>query len=185
MGLSTAYPRKMTSQLGTGHRIYPYALRNLTITQPNHAWATDICSIPMAKGFVYLVAIIDWASRRVLAWRLSNTLDSQFCIEALEEALAQYGPPEILNTDQGAQFTSDACTTILKEAGVVISIDGKGRWVDNIVVERLWRSVKYEEVYLKAYDSPREAANQLEPYFECYNSKRRHQALKRQTPDAV
>lgn len=185
MDLSTMYPRKKTSHPGTGHRIYPYALRNVTITQPNQVWATDICYIPMAKGFLYLVAIMDWASRRVLAWRLSNTLDSQFCVEALEEALAAYGPPKIFNTDQGAQFTSEAFTSVLKQAGVVISMDGKGRWVDNVFVERLWRSVKYEEVYLKAYESPQEALTQLTQYFQFYNIERRHQALDRQTPDTV
>ena len=179
------YPRKKTSHPGTGHRIYPYALRNVTITQPNQVWATDICYIPMAKGFLYLVAIMDWASRRVLAWRLSNTLNSQFCVEALEEALATYGPPKIFNTDQGAQFTSEAFTSVLKQAGVVISMDGKGRWVDNVFVERLWRSVKYEEVYLKAYESPQEALTQLNQYFQFYNIERRHQALDRQTPDTV
>ena len=185
MGLRAVYPRKKLSQPGAGHRIYPYALRDVAITRPNQVWATDICYIPMAKGFVYLVAIMDWASRRVLAWRLSNTLDSQFCVEALEDALAQYGPPEIFNTDQGAQFTSEAFTTVLKEAGVIISMDGKGRWVDNVFVERLWRSVKYEEIYLKAYESPQEAGKQLEQYFHFYNTERRHQALERQTPDSV
>jgi putative transposase len=139
----------------------------------------------MAKGIVYLVAIMDWASRLVLAWRLSNTLDSQFCIEALEEALAQYGPPEIFNTDQEAQFTSQAFTHALKDGGVVISMDGKGWWVDNVLVERLWRSVKHEEVYLKAHDSTQEAHNQLTHYFHFYNAERLHQALNRYTPDAV
>jgi len=185
MGLWAIYPRKKLSQPGAGHRVYPYALRDVSITRPNQVWAADICYIPMAKGFVYLMAIMDWASRRVLAWRLSNTLDSHFCVEALEEALAQYGPPEIFNTDQGAQFTSDAFITVLKEAGVVISMDGKGRWVDNVFVERLWRSVKYEEVYLKAYDSPQEASRQLEQYFRFYNTERRHQSLNRCTPDAI
>lgn len=185
MGPRSIYTRPKTSQPGVGHRVYPYALREVAITRPNQVWAADICYLPMVKGFVYLVAIMDWASRRVLAWRLSNTLDRHFCVEALEEALAQYGPPEIFNTDQGAQFTSDAFTTVLKETGVVISMDGKGRWVDNVFVERLWRSVQYEEVYLKAYESPREAAIQLEQYFQFYNTERRHQALNRQTPDMV
>ena len=134
--------------------MYPYLLRGLSIERPNQVWATDICYIPMAHGFMYLVAIMDWYSRRVLAWRVSNTFDSDFCVEALEDALTRYGPPEIFNTDQGAQFTSKAFTTVLKAHAVAISMDGKGRWVDNVFVERLWRSVKYEDVYLHAYDTP-------------------------------
>ena len=154
MGLRALYPRPRTSQPGVGHTVYPYLLRGLSIERPNQVWATDICYIPMAHGFMYLVAIMDWYARRVLAWRVSNTFDSDFCVEALEDALTRYGPPEIFNTDQGAQFTSKAFTTVLKAHAVAISMDGKGRWVDNVFVERLWRSVKYEDVYLHAYDTP-------------------------------
>ena len=153
MGLEALYPRPRTSRAGKGHTVYPYLLRELTVERPNQVWATDICYLPMARGFLYLVAVMDWYSRKVLAWRLSNTLDSDFCVEAVEDALAHYGRPEIFNTDQGAQFTSAAFTSVLKGAGVAISMDGKGRWVDNVFVERLWRSVKYEEVYLHAYES--------------------------------
>ena len=154
MGLRALYPKPRTSQPGAGHTVYPYLLRGLSIERPNQVWATDICYIPMAHGFMYLVAIMDWYSRRVLAWRVSNTFDSDFCVEALEDALTRYGPPEIFNTDQGAQFTSQAFTTVLKTHAVAISMDGKGRWVDNVFVERLWRSVKYEDVYLHAYETP-------------------------------
>ena len=148
-------------------------------------WATDICYIPMAHGFMYLVAIMDWYSRRVLAWRVSNTFDSDFCVEALEDALTRYGPPEIFNTDQGAQFTSTAFTTVLKTHAVAISMDGKGRWVDNVFVERLWRSVKYEDVYLHAYDTPAALRAGLTGYFQFYNGRRRHSSLGRRTPDVV
>ena len=156
MDLRALYPRRRTSQPGKGHKIYPYLLRDLSIERANQAWATDICYIPMAKGFMYLVAIMDWHSRRVLSWRVSNTLDTDFCIEALEEALQRFGTPEIFNTDQGSQFTSEAFTGVLKDQGINISMDGKGRWVDNVFVERLWRSVKYEDVYLHAYETPTE-----------------------------
>ena len=179
------YPRRRTSQPGKGHKIYPYRLKGLRIDRPNQVWASDISYVPMAKGFMYLVAIIDWHSRKVLAWRLSNTLDSDFCIEALEEALATYGTPEIFNTDQGCQFTSEAFTGVLQQAGITISMDGKGRWVDNVFVERLWRSLKYEEVYLKAYESVAEAREGIGTYFRFYNAERRHQSLNRQTPDQV
>lgn len=185
MDLSALYPRRRTSQPGKGHKIYPYLLRDLSVERANQVWATDICYIPMAKGFMYLVAIMDWRSRRVLSWRVSNTLDTDFCIEALEEALQRFGAPEIFNTDQGSQFTSEAFRDVLKAHGVAISMDGKGRWVDNVFVERLWRSVKYEDVYLRAYETPAELRAGLGRYFEFYNSRRRHSALDRRTPDAV
>jgi putative transposase len=185
MDLRALYPRPRTSQPGKGHKIFPYLLRDLTIDRPNQVWATDISYIPMAKGFMYLVAIMDWHTRRVLSWRVSNTLDTDFCIEALEEALQRYGAPEIFNTDQGSQFTSEAFTGVLKDNGIEISMDGKGRWVDNVFVERLWRTVKYEDVYLRAYETPVELRTGLARYFEFYNSRRRHSALGRRTPDAV
>ena len=156
MDLRALYPRRRTSQPGKGHKIYPYLLRDLSIERANQAWASDISYIPMAKGFMYLVAIMDWYSRRVLSWRVSNTLDTDFCIEALEDALQRFEAPEIFNTDQGCQFTSDAFTDVLKGHAIAISMDGKGRWVDNVFVERLWRSVKYEDVYLRAYETPTE-----------------------------
>ncbi len=185
MGLQALYPRRRTSQPGKGHKIYPYLLRDLTVGRANQVWATDVCYIPMTKGFMYLVAIMDWHTRRVLSWRVSNTLDTDFCIEALEEALQRYGTPEIFNTDQGSQFTSEAFTGVLKEHGINISMDGKGRWVDNVFVERLWRSVKYEDVYLRAYETPAELRAGLTRYFQFYNARRRHSALDRRTPDAV
>ena len=157
MGIEALVPRPGTSKPAPGHKIYPYLLRGLAIAEPNHVWAADITYIPMARGFLYLVAIIDWASRAVLAWRLSNTIDRRFCVEALEEALERYGKPKIFNTDQGAQFTSAAFTDPLEKAGVAISMDGRGRFMDNIFIERLWRSIKYEEVHLKAYADGREA----------------------------
>jgi len=185
MGLRAVCPKPRTSQPGKGHRIYPYLLRGLPITHPNQVWASDICYIPMAKGFMYLTVIMDWYSRRVLAWRISNTLDTEPCLEALQEALARHGVPEIFNTDQGAQYTSEAFTAMLTAKGVKISMDGKGRWVDNVFVERLWRSVKYEDIYLRAYESPAALRTGLARYFQFYNATRRHQALNRQTPDAV
>jgi putative transposase len=185
MDLRALYARPRTSQPGKGHKIYPYLLRDLTIDRPNQVWATDISYIPMAKGFMYLVAIMDWHTRRVLSWRVSNTLDTDFCIEALEEALKRYGAPEIFNTDQGSQFTSEAFTGVLKDNGIEISMDGKGRWVDNVFVERLWRSVKYEDVYLRAYETPVDLRAGLARYFEFYNTRRRHSALGRRTRDAV
>ena len=185
MGLQAIYPRRRTSQPAPGHRIYPYLLRGLSIDRPNQVWATDITYIPMAQGFMYLVAILDWHSRRVLSWRLSNTLDTDFCVEALEEALRRYGPPEIFNTDQGAQFTATAFTDVLKRHHVQISMDGKGRWVDNVFVERLWRSMKYEDIYLKAYETPVALRAGLDRYFRFYNTQRGHAALDRQTPDEV
>ena len=185
MDLLALYPRRSTSHPAPGHTIYPYRLRDLAITHPNQVWAADITYIPMAHGFLYLVAVMDWHSRKVLSWRLSNSLDPEFCVEALEEALGRYGPPEIFNTDQGAQFTSRAFTDVLKAAGVTISMDGKGRWMDNVFIERLWRSVKYEEVYLKAYETVRAALEGIGDYLTFYNSERRHQGLNRLTPDQV
>ena len=185
MGITALYPKANTSRPGKGHKIYPYLLRGLEIDRPNQVWAADICYVPMARGFVYVVAIMDWYSRKVLSWRVSNTMDADFCVEALEEAIRRYGAPEIFNTDQGAQFTSEAFTGVLKAAGIRISMDGKGRWVDNVFVERLWRSLKYEEVYLKAYETVAEARQGMGNYFRFYNHERRHQSLDRQTPDQV
>ncbi len=185
MGIRALYPKPRTSKPGRGHKIYPYLLRDRVIDRPNQVWATDISYIPMEKGFVYLVAVMDWYSRKVLSWRLSNSMESDFCVDALEEALSRYGAPELFNTDQGAQFTSEAFTEVLQEAGIEISMDGKGRWIDNVFVERLWRSVKYEEVYLKAYETVSEAKAGIGTYFQFYNSERRHQSMNRQTPDRV
>jgi putative transposase len=185
MGISALYPKRRTSLPGRGHKIYPYLLRDMTIDRPNQVWCADICYIPMARGFLYLVAIMDWASRKVLSWRLSNTMDTQFCVDALEETLSRYGTPEIFNTDQGAQFTSDAFTQVLQDAGVRISMDGKGRWIDNVFIERVWRSLKYEEVYLKAYENVAEAIRGIGDYFDLYNEERPHQALARLTPNEV
>jgi putative transposase len=185
MGIEALVPRPGTSKPAPGHKIYPYLLRGLVIAEPNHVWAADITYIPMARGFLYLVAIIDWASRAVLAWRLSNTIDSRFCVEALEEALERYAKPKISNTDQGAQFTSAAFTDTLEKAGVAISMDGRGRFMDNIFIERLWRSVKYEEVHLKAYADGREARAGIGSWMTFYNFRRPHQAMNNQTPMAV
>jgi putative transposase len=185
MGIRALYPRQRTSQPGKGHTIHPYLLRNLVIECPNQVWASDITYIPMAKGFMYLVVILDWHSRRVLAWRLSNTLETDFCLEALDEALRRFGKPEIFNTDQGVQFTCDAFTRVLKDHDIDISMDGKGRWVDNVFVERLWRSVKHEDVYLRAYETPRQLREGPIRYFNFYNTERRHSALDGRTPDAV
>ena len=185
MGIEAIYKKPCLSEPHPGHTIYPYLLRGLSITEGNAVWATDITYIPMAKGFCYLVAIMDWASRKVLSWRLSNTLDTSFCIEALEEAISCYGTPQIFNTDQGSQFTSDAFTQILKNHNIRISMDGRGRWMDNVLIERLWKSVKYEEVYLKAYSSIAEARKELAKYFDRYNKRRRHQGLDDMTPDVV
>jgi len=184
MGLKAIYRHPRTSKPAPGHKIYPYLLGDLRITRPNQVWAADITYIPMAHGFLYLVAIIDWYSRYVLSWRLSNTLDADFCIEALEEALTK-GKPDIFNTDQGAQFTSEAFTGLLQQHGVRISMDGKGSYNDNLFIERLWRSVKYEEVYLKAYQDGREARIGLGNYFRFYNTERPHQALGYRTPAEV
>ena len=184
MGLKAIYRRPRTSKATPGHRIYPYLLEGMEITRPNQVWAADITYIPMARGFLYLVAIMDWYSRYVLAWRLSNTLDVDFCLEALEEALRE-GRPDIFNTDQGSQFTSEAFTELLKQHGVQISMDGKGRYRDNIFVERLWRTVKYEEVYLKAYQDGRDGSIGIREYFRFYNTERPHQALGYRTPAEV
>jgi putative transposase len=183
MGIEALYRRPNTSKRAPGHQVYPYLLRKLPITRPNQVWAMDITYIPMARGFVYLAAVVDWFSRRVLVWRLSITLEASFCIEALEEALARCGRPEIVNTDQGSQFTSTAFTEVLQKNQIAISMDGKGAWRDNVFVERLWRSIKYEEVYLKAYDSVSEARASIGHYLTFYNSRRPHSSLDRRTPD--
>lgn len=185
MGIEALYRKPRLSKPHPGHKIYPYLLRGLEITRANQVWAADITYLPMARGFCYLVAIMDWASRRVLSWRLSNTLDASFCIEALEEAIMRYGTPEIFNSDQGSQFTSEGFADILTANGIRISMDGRGRWMDNIMIERLWKSVKYEDVYLKAYESIPAAREGLKMYFEFYNSRRRHQSLDRNTPNNV
>jgi len=183
MGLVAMAPQPpSTSQRAPEHPVYPYLLRNLSVSRINQVWAADITYVPMAHGFLYLVAILDWYSRRVLAWRLSNTLESRFCVDALEDALSRYPAPEIFNTDQGAQFTADAFTRGLRERGIKISMDGKGRCLDNVFVERVWRSLKYEEIYLHAYENAREAAAGVRRYFEFYNERRPHQALGYQTP---
>jgi putative transposase len=185
MGITAIYPKRRTSVPAPGHKIYPYLLRGLQITKAGHVWSADITYLPLARGFCYLTAIMDWASRRVLSWRLSNTLDAAFCIEALEEALARYDAPEIFNTDQGSQFTCERFTGLLASRGVAISMDGRGRWLDNVFIERLWRSVKHEEVYLKAYENLTEARRELAAYFAFYNRRRRHQGLADRTPDEV
>jgi putative transposase len=185
MGIAALYKKPNLSKPHPQHKVYPYLLRGMEITTANHVWVADITYLPMARGFCYLVAIMDWASRKVLAWRLSNTLDSSFCTEALEEAINRYGTPAIFNTDQGSQFTSDAFIEILKNHDIEISMDGKGRWMDNVFIERLWRSVKYEDVYLKAYGSIAETRQGLREYFEFYNRRRRHQSLDRRTPNDV
>jgi len=185
MGLVAIYPKPNLSRRNTEHRIYPYLLRDLPITRPNQVWASDITYIRLEGGFVYLTTVMDWYSRRVLSWRLSNTLDTSFCVEALEEALQRHGRPEIFNTDQGSQFTGDAFTNVLKEHEIHISMDGKGRALDNVFVERLWRSVKYEDVYLNDYASMKEAKEGLKKYFSFYNEQRFHQGLDGRTPDQV
>jgi putative transposase len=185
MGIEAIYRRRNTSQPRPDHTVFRYLLRKLTIDRPNQVWAADLTYIPMARGFVYLVAIIDWFSRKVLAWRLSNSMTADFCVEALEEALRKFGRPEIFNTDQGAQFTCSAFINVLKAHGVRISMDGKGRWRDNVFVERLWRSVKYEEVYLHAYESVSAARAGIARYMAFFNTRRPHSALDGRTPDAV
>ncbi|MCP4546795.1 MAG: IS3 family transposase [bacterium] len=185
LSITAVAPRPKLSLPAKGHKVYPYLLRGLAITRPKQVWAADITYIPMPKGFLYLAVVMDWYSRRVLSWRLSNTMDTGFCVEAVEEALALYGAPEIFNTDQGSQFTSDDFTGVLKAAKVKISMDGKGRWMDNVFVERLWRSLKYEEVYLKAYESTAEAREGIGNWIRYYNTRRRHQGLGRRTPDEV
>lgn len=183
MGIEALYRRPRTTKPEPGHKIYPYLLRDMTITQPNQVWAMDITYIPMARGFVYLAAVLDWATRRVLSWRLSITMEASFCVEALEEAVANYGKPDIFNTDQGSQFTGEAFTSVLKRNDIAISMDGKGAWRDNVFVERLWRSIKYEEVYLRAYDSVGEARQSIGRYLDFYNGRRPHSSLDGMTPD--
>ncbi len=183
MGIQALYRKPNTSKPHPEHKIYPYLLRNLEISRPNHVWAADITYIPMKRGYIYLFVVLDWASRRVLSWRLSNTLTTDFCVEAVEEAIARYGKPEIFNTDQGSQFTSQEFTELLKGHDIRISMDGKGCWRDNVFVERLWRSVKYEEVYLHAYDTVSAAKEGLQRYFTCYNQLRPHSSLDDKTPD--
>ena len=183
MGIEALYRRPNTSKPAPGHRIYPYLLRGMTIDRPNQVWAMDITYVPMARGFVYLAAVVDWYSRRVLAWRLSITMEAAFCVEALEEALARHGRPKIFNTDQGSQFTSHDFTAVLIKAAIAISMDGKGAWRDNVFVERLWRTIKYEEIYLRAYDTVTEARASIGRYLGFYNARRPHSSLDRQTPD--
>jgi len=177
MGIEALYRRPNTSQRHAAHRIYPYLLRNVTIERSNHVWAMDITYLPMKRGFVYLAVVLDWASRRILAWRLSNTLTADFCVEALEEAIVRHGRPEIMNTDQGSQFTSSEFIGTLAANGIAISMDGKGCWRDNVFVERLWRTIKYEEVYLRAYDSVSEARASIGWYLAFYNAGRPHGGL--------
>jgi len=183
MGIEALYRRPRTTKPEPGHKIYPYLLRGLEVTRPNQVWATDITYVPMAKGFVYLAVVLDWFSRRVLSWRVSITMEASFCIEALQEALARHGKPEIFNTDQGSQFTCAAFTDVLAAQEIRISMDGKGAWRDNVFVERLWRTVKYEEVYLHAYDSVSDARASLGRYLDLYNRRRPHSSLDGMTPD--
>jgi putative transposase len=185
MGIEAIYRRPNTSKPAPGHKIYPYLLRNVAVTRANQVWATDISYVPMKRGFVYLIAVIDWFSRRVLSWKLSITMDVSFCLEALDEAIRMYGRPEIFNTDQGSQFTSIDFTGRLKQEGIRISMDGKGRWCDNVFVERFWRSIKYEEIYLHAYDSVSEARSRIGQYIQFFNNRRPHSSLQAQTPDQV
>jgi putative transposase len=183
MGIQSLAPKPGTSKRQPRHPVYPYLLRGMTIDKPNQVWATDITYIPMARGFMYLIAIMDWATRKVLSWRLSNTLDTRFCVEALKEALFKYGAPQIYNSDQGCQFTSEAFTSVLKAWDVKISMDGKGRFKDNIFIERLWRTLKYERIYLKAYETGAELSKELTTWFNWYNGYRKHSSLDKLTPD--
>lgn len=185
MGITAVYRRPKTSQRHRAHPVFPYLLRTLTVDRPDHVWAADITYLPMARGFVFLMAVMDWATRKVLAWRVSTTLTSDFCVAALEDALARFGPPEIFNTDQGAQFTSAEFLGVLRAHAIQISMDGQGCWRDNVFVERLWRSVKYEEVYLHAYETVSDVRAGLGRYFTFFNQRRPHDALRRRTPDAV
>ncbi len=185
MGIAAVYPKPKTSVAMKGHKIYPYLLNDLNLERANQVWVSDISYLPMAKGFAYLVAIMDLYSRKVLSWRLSNSLDSRFCVAALKEALETYGKPDIFNTDQGAQFTANIFTDVLVQHGINISMDGKGRWIDNVFIERFWRSIKYEEVYLHAYEDLREARTGIASYIDYYNSERRHSSLDKQTPEEV
>jgi putative transposase len=183
MGLQAIYRKPNTSKPAPGHKIYPYLLRGVSVDRPNQVWAMDITDVPMARGFVYLAAVVDWFSRRVLAWRVSISMEAAFCVEALEEALARHGRPEIFNTDQGSQFTGHDFTSVLLKADIAISMDGKGSWRDNVFVERLWRSIKYEEIYLRAYDTVSDARTSIGRYLTFYNGRRPHSSLDRQTPD--
>ena len=183
MGVAALYRKPNTSKPEPGHKIYPYLLRGVTVDRPDQAWAMDFTYVPMARGFVYLAAVVDWYSRRVLAWRPSITMEAAFCVEALEEALARHGKPDVFNTDQGSQFTGRDFTGVLLEAGVAISMDGKGAWRDNVFVKRLWRSIKYEEIYLRAYDTVGEARASIGRYLAFYNGQRPHSSLDRKTPD--
>ena len=185
MGIEALYRKPNTSRRHPRHPVHPYLLRGLAITRPNQVWAMDITYIPMARGHVYLAAVMDWATRKILAWRVSITMDTAFCLEALDDALANHGVPEIMNTDQGSQFTSAAFVSRLQAEGIRISMDGKGSWRDNVFIERLWKSVKYEEVYLKAYDSVTAATSGIGRYFDFYNTRRPHSSLDRKTPDQV
>ena len=185
MGLAPIYQHPKTSEPHPRHKVYPYLLRHLTIDQPNHVWCADVTYIPMRRGFLYLVAIMDWASRKVLAWRLSNTMDADFCVAALEEAIVRHGKPGIFNTDQGSQFTSFAFTNTLREAGIRISMDGRGRWMDNIFIERLWRSLKYECVFLTAFETGSEARTGIGRWIGYYNADRPHSTFGGRTPDEV
>jgi putative transposase len=183
MGMEALYRRPRTTKPEPGHKIYPYLLRGMEITRPNQVWAMDITYIPMARGFVYLAVVLDWFSRRVLSWRVSITMEAAFCVETLEDALARHGKPDIFNTDQGSQFTSSAFTGALIKSGIAISMDGKGAWRDNVFVERLWRSIKYEEVYLRAYDGVSDARASIGRYLDFYNGRRPHSSLDGMTPD--
>jgi putative transposase len=183
MGIEALYRRPRTTKPEPGHKIYPYLLRGMVVTRPNQVWAMDITYIPMARGFVYLAVVLDWFSRRVLSWRLSITMEAAFCVETLQDALARHGKPDIVNTDQGSQFTGQAFTGVLANNDIAISMDGKGAWRDNVFVERLWRSVKYEEVYLKAYDNVSEARASIGRYLAFYNGRRPHSSLDDATPD--
>lgn len=183
MGIEATYPKPKTSQAAEGHKVYPYLLRNFKPERANQVWVSDITYLPMARGFCYLVAVMDLYSRKILSWQVSNTLDSRFCIQALEEALKRYAKPDIFNTDQGAQFTAATFTNALEQRGVRISMDGKGRWIDNVFIERFWRSLKYEEVYLYAYADLKEAKRGVERYIRYYNGERRHSSLDKQTPN--
>ena len=185
MGVEAIYRRPRTSQPHPGHRVFPYLLREKRIDRPNQVWALDITYLPMKRGFVYLVAVMDWATRKVLAWQLSNTLTADFCVEALETAVGRYGVPEIINTDQGSQFTSEEFVSTVLERGAKLSMDGKGAWRDNIFIERFWRTIKYEEVYLRAYESMSDARRHLMTYLAFYNGRRPHSSLADRTPDAA
>jgi len=185
IGIAALGPKPNTSKPAPGHRIYPYLLRDLKIERPNHVWCADITYLPIGRGFLYLVAVMDWSSRAVLSWRLSNTMDASFCVAALEDALARHGRPEIFNTDQGSQFTGRDFTGTLERSGIRISMDGRGRWMDNVFIERLWRSLKYEDIYLKAYGDGREAKAGIAAWITFYNELRFHQALGHRTPMRV